>query len=74
MINLLDYSYKEVTNILNLMNISYTTEGTGYVYEQSISEGNDINDTVVIKIKEKYLQQQVKIWMKKLMKYQKYYI
>ncbi|MBQ8192940.1 MAG: hypothetical protein IJZ46_02595 [Bacilli bacterium] len=56
MINLLDYSYKEVTNILNLMNISYTTEGTGYVYEQSISEGNDINDTVVIKLKEKYLQ------------------
>lgn len=56
MINLLDYSYKEVTNILNLMNIYYTTEGTGYVYEQSISEGNDINDTVVIKLKEKYLQ------------------
>ena len=56
MINLIDYSYKEMMNILNLMNVLYTVEGNGYVYEQSILEGEEINDTVIIKLKDKYLE------------------
>lgn len=56
MINLNGYSYKEVFNILNLMNISYNIEGNGYVYEQSILEDEEINDTVTVKLKDRYLE------------------
>lgn len=54
MLNLNGYSYKEVINILKLMNVKYTLEGNGYVYEQSIGEGENITDTLTIKLKDKY--------------------
>ena len=55
MIDLTNYSYKEVINILKLINVNYTIEGKGYVYEQSISPGQLINNQVInIKLKEKY--------------------
>lgn len=54
MIDLYGYSYKEVINILNLMGISYSIEGSGYVYEQSILVGEDITDTLVVKLKDKW--------------------
>ena len=56
MINLTGYSYKEADNILRLMGVSYILEGTGYVYEQSIPEGEIITDTVTIKLKNKYTE------------------
>lgn len=54
MIDLNGYSYKEVLNILKLMDAKYDLQGSGYVYEQSISPGEDITDTAIIKLKEKY--------------------
>lgn len=54
MIDLTGYSYKEVINILKFMNVEYTLEGNGYVYEQSIPAGETIEDTIVIKLKNKY--------------------
>ena len=54
MIDLTGYSYKEVINILKFMNVEYTLEGNGYVYEQSIPAGETIDDTIVIKLKNKY--------------------
>ena len=56
MINLNGYSYKEADNILRLMGVSYILEGNGYVYEQSIPEGETITDTVTIKLKNKYME------------------
>lgn len=56
MIDLTGYSYKEVDNILRLMGISYILEGNGYVYEQSIQEGEIITDTVTVKLKNKYIE------------------
>lgn len=55
MIDLTNYSYKEVINILKLMNVNYNIEGKGYVYEQSIKPGELINNRVIdIKLKERY--------------------
>ena len=51
---LIDLSYKEVNNILKLMNIEYTIEGNGYVYEQSIEEGSIIDEPLVIKLKSRW--------------------
>ena len=36
------------------MNIEYTTEGNGYVYEQNIEPGAIIETPVVVKLKTKY--------------------
>lgn len=54
--NIINYSYKEATNLLKLMDISYTTLGNGYVYEQSINVGEKISDgqILTIKLKGKY--------------------
>lgn len=54
--NLIGYSYKEVISLLKLMDINYTINGNGYVYEQSIQEGNIINeeDNLIINLKPKY--------------------
>ena len=52
--NLIGYSYKEVNNILKLMNVEYTLEGNGYVYEQSILPGENISDKVIVKLGGKY--------------------
>lgn len=54
MIDLINYSMKEAKNILDLLDIDYELEGTGYVYEQSILAGEDITDKVIIKLKNKY--------------------
>lgn len=54
MIDLTGYSRKEVISIMELLDVSYELEGTGYVYDQSIKAGNVINDRVTIKLKNKY--------------------
>ena len=54
MIDLTGYSYKEVNAILKLFGINYVLEGTGYVYEQSVLPGEEVTDTVTIKLKDKY--------------------
>lgn len=54
MIDLTGYSYKEANNILKMMDVSFILEGNGYVYEQSIPAGEDIPDTVTVKLKDKY--------------------
>jgi len=53
-INFENMSYKEAKSILKLMNVEYELEGNGYVYEQSISPGNIINDKIILKLKKKY--------------------
>lgn len=52
--NLIGLSYKETTNILKLMNIEYALEGNGYVYEQSIEEGEVVDTLVNIKLKSRW--------------------
>jgi len=61
MINVFDYSYKEVINLFNLMDINYQLEGNGYVVSQSIGEGVKINqeDMVYITLKEKYKEENI---------------
>lgn len=56
MIDLTGYSKKEAINILELLGIEYTIEGTGYVYEQSIMPGMDISEKINIKLKNKYME------------------
>ena len=52
--NLVGLSRKEASNILRLMDIEYTLEGNGYVYEQSISEGDLIEGPLIVKLESKY--------------------
>ena len=52
--NLLGYSYKEADIILKLMGVNYNLDGTGYVSEQSIQEGEVVTDNVNITLKNKY--------------------
>ena len=52
--NVMGLSYKEVTNVLKLMNVEYTILGNGYVYEQSIEPGVVVETPVTIKLKSKY--------------------
>ena len=54
MINFNGLSYKEVKEILNLMNVEYSLSGYGYAYEQNIPTGNKINSKVEIKFKGLY--------------------
>ena len=54
MIDLTGFSRKDVINVLELLDIEYELEGTGYVYEQSILVNEDINDKVIVKLKNKY--------------------
>ena len=55
MVDLVGYSYKEANNILKLMDVNYSIEGNGYVYEQSVNAGDDIgNDEIIVKLKEKW--------------------
>ena len=58
MLNLIGLSSKEVKIILDYMDINYTIEGNGYVYEQSVSEGTVLNpdDVITIKLNEKYFE------------------
>lgn len=52
--NLVGLSYKDANNVLKLMNIEYTLEGNGYVYEQSIEEGKVVDTLVNIKLKSRW--------------------
>lgn len=52
--DLMGLSYKEAINLLKMMNIEYSIDGNGYVYEQSISPGDMINGVVEVKFKSKY--------------------
>jgi len=54
MINLVGYSYKETVNILKLIGAEYNFEGSGYVYEQNIPEGQIIEGPLTIKLKDKF--------------------
>ena len=54
MINLNGYSYKEANNILKMMDVSFILEGNGYAYEQSVPVGEEVTDTVTVKLKDKY--------------------
>lgn len=54
MIDVRGMSYKDATNILNMLDINYDTEGIGYVYEQSILPGDLVEDKVIIKFKNNY--------------------
>jgi len=54
MLDLIGYSKKEVINILNLLEVTYKLEGNGYVYKQNIKAGDNIKDTIILKLKDKY--------------------
>ena len=54
MINFIGMSHKDANNILKLMNVEYSMDGYGYVYEQSIKDGTLIDKEVVLKLKGKY--------------------
>ena len=54
MIDLMGYSRKEVTNILELLDVEYELQGTGYVFEQSILVGEPITDKIIVKLNNKY--------------------
>ncbi len=56
MVDLTGYSKKEAINILKLMGVDYKTEGTGYVFEQSVPAYSKVSGEVVIKLREKYLE------------------
>lgn len=48
--NLIGYSYKEASNLLNLIGISFNASGNGYVYFQSINEGTLVSDEQILTI------------------------
>ena len=48
MIDFTGMSYKDVKNILDLMNVEYSLSGYGYVKNQNILAGEKINDKVII--------------------------
>ena len=52
------YSRSEAKNVLDLLNVKYSFEGYGYVYEQSISEGTKVEkDTkITLKLKSRYVE------------------
>ena len=47
-------SYKEVKEILNLMNVEYELSGYGYAYFQNIASGSIIDEKVIIELKGLY--------------------
>ena len=46
--NLIGLSYKDAINILKLMGVRYTTEGKGYVTNQSVQEGSIITEDMTV--------------------------
>lgn len=54
MIDLTGLSYKEVKNILELMDVEYELSGYGYVVNQNIPAGNKIDSKVVVELKGRY--------------------
>ena len=49
--NLIGLSYKDAINILKLMGVRYTTEGKGYVVNQSLQEGSTVTEEMTILLK-----------------------
>ena len=54
MIDFIGLSYKEVKNILELMNVEYELSGYGYAVNQNIPVGSKIDGKVVIELKGRY--------------------
>ena len=54
MIDFSGLSYKEVKEVLNLMNVEYELEGYGYAYSQNIEKGSKIDKKVTVKFKGLY--------------------
>ena len=54
MIDLTGLSYKEVKNILELMNVEYELSGYGYVTNQSIPAGSKVETKVTVELKGRY--------------------
>ncbi len=54
MIDVIGLSFKDASNLLKMLDISYDTEGIGYVYEQSVPPGSIVSDRVLIKFKNNY--------------------
>ena len=54
MIDFNGLSYKDASNILKLMGVSYKLDGYGYVYEQNIQNGKKIDKEVLLKFRGKY--------------------
>ena len=50
------WSYSDVKSVMELLNIKVTSEGYGYVVEQSIAPNTVVheNDTLHIKLQDKY--------------------
>ena len=48
--NLIGLSYKDATNILKLMGVRYTTEGKGYVTNQSIAPDSIVTEDMTVTI------------------------
>ena len=49
--NLNNWSKRELDNFASLANIKYESEGTGYVYEQSIEKSSIIKEDDILKVK-----------------------
>ena len=49
--NLVGLSYKDAVNILKLMGVDYSLDGTGYVVSQSINEGINITGDMIVELK-----------------------
>lgn len=58
--NLNNYSKTEAKIILDLLNVKYKFEGYGYVYEQSIDSGTEINDNtdILLKLKSELIRKE----------------
>ena len=54
MIDFNGMSYKEASNILNLMGVKYKLEGYGYVFEQNVEVDKKIDKEIILKLKGKY--------------------
>ena len=54
MIDVNGLSYKEVSEILKLMNVSYELKGYGYATSQSVQAGDKIEDKIIIELKGLY--------------------
>ena len=54
MIDFNGMSYKEVKEILKLMDVEYELSGYGYAYQQNIDNGNVIDKKVIIEFKGLY--------------------
>ena len=46
--NLIGLSYKDAANVLKLMGVRYTSEGKGYVTNQSIQEGSVVTEEMTV--------------------------